>query len=468
MKNNLFSIDEYRNNPEFYFSKGLRYANQKNLEEAYKNLVKALQLEPDNPEYKFNMACFLSELRRQKEANRMFMDILLNFEPTMYDCYFGLGCNSFEAENNKKAAEYFEKYLYFDGDGEFSEEVAEMILYLKLYSEISHENKFLNHSAANFKKALKVLEHHENEKAMDYLYKSVISNPMNLQARNLLTMELMDRQQFIRAGYINSSVLCVSGEDIWANCLKILLLSSTKKHSKADRLSEILPFRNIGSREELLCVATILTVSNKIDVLIQLIEMYIVEYSDSLIYGILLLGYSLLSMKEKADGVIEIINGFNEKNTGLQQWVADKKSRLSHKDTNISGVEEYKTLFRISGEPMNYMYDPGKYSGIWEKNQNKKQILNKKYLPIVEGAVKHREIMYSRYYRKEIIGVLSDCLSRADGKINVLEEDITSFSAALEFIYCQLFNITMTKEELIYKYGISPASLNTAIKELSN
>lgn len=81
MDNNLLSIEDYRNNPEFYFSKGLRCANKRNLNDAYKYLMKASALEPDNTEYSFNMACFLSEMKRPREANRIFLDILQNYDP---------------------------------------------------------------------------------------------------------------------------------------------------------------------------------------------------------------------------------------------------------------------------------------------------------------------------------------------------------------------------------------------------
>ena len=105
MKNNLLSIEKYRNNPEFYFGKSLRCANKNKLNDAYKNLLKAMQLEPDNCEYKFNLACFLSEMQRPKAANKIFNDILINFNPAMFDCYFGLGCNSFEIGDIEKAAD---------------------------------------------------------------------------------------------------------------------------------------------------------------------------------------------------------------------------------------------------------------------------------------------------------------------------------------------------------------------------
>lgn len=467
MKNNLLSIEEYRNNPEFYFSKGLRYANKKNLEDAYKNIIKALELDPDNPEYKFNMACFLSELKRPNEANRMFMDILLNFEPTMYDCFFGLGCNNFEKEDNKKAAEYFEKYLYFDEDGEFSEEVSEMILYLKLYSEISHDNRFLNISGDNLKKALKSLDNNDGEKAIYYLYKSVISNPLNLEARNLLTMELLEQQQYIRAGYINSSVLNVSGEDTWANCLRIYILYIAKKQRKADRLLEILPFRNIEDREELLCISTTLVVFNKIDTLVKLIEMYIIEYSDPLIYSVLLLGYALLNMKEKAMGAIEIIKGMNTKNADLQKWLENLNTAMRGNCSSISAVEEYQNLLMINGEPKDYIYYTDKYRNIYEKSKIKKPALKKKYLPIVEDTVKHREIMYNKQYQKEIIGILCACLSGGIKKLVAVDGNFTAYSAALELIYCKLFHITISKEELLHKYGIPLKSLTKALSWLT-
>ncbi len=467
MKNNILSISEYRNNPEFYFSKGLRLANKKNLSEAYRNLTKALELEPDNSEYKFNMACFLSELQRPGEANRLFNDILINFDPTMFDCFFGLGCNSFEVGNNEKAAEYFDKYLYFDAEGEFSYEISEMAFYLKLYSEVSHNNRFLKTSASNLKKAQKQLEENSYEKAVGYLYKAIQANPFNVEARNQLTLALMEKRQFIRAEYMNSTVNIIDSENIWGNCLNIYLLSRSKKNAAFRRALELLPYRPMENRDELLCAATVLMVFDKTEELVKLVETYAVEYSDRLIYSVLMLAYIITGRRSKALELSELINICTENCGSLADWVSyiiDENNRGQIAD-NV--IKEYINLFCVNQEPMKPRYDAGKYYGLLMDNEFGKVKLPRKYAPIIEGALKNREIVYSSLYKKEITGIFTKAVQGLKQSIEPFGGSYDMYSAALEYSYCRLFHIEMEKGEIINKYKITSGLLNDALKVLN-
>ncbi len=464
MKNNVLKINEYRNNPEFYFSKGLRFANKKNLSEAYRNLMKALELEPDNSEYKFNMACFLCELQRPREANRMFNDILINFDPTMFDCFFGLGCNSFEEGNNEKAAEYFDKYLYFDADGEFSYEISEMSFYLKLYSEISHDNKFLKLSKDNLTKAEKLSLQNDNVKAISYLYKSIISNPMNIEARNQLTLLLMEEKQFIRAEYINNTVNIIDSGDIWGNCLYIYLLSQSKKRSALKRALELLPYRPIVNREELLCIATTLINFHKTTELVQLIEKYILEYGDQLIYSILLLGNVLMDKLDEAEELKWILSSCTQGDSRFVDWlsfITDKSNSQTIKD---SSVEQYIEVFSLHNETDNLRFHPSRYRRIIEKKSENRSKLPKKYASIIEDTVRNREIMYSKFYKKEIIEIFIKVLEGLSEPIRMDNTNCGKYSAALEYLYCKLYSIEIDKEEILKKYNVTTKELNNAIK----
>ncbi len=467
MKNNILSISEYRNNPEFYFSKGLRLANKKNLSEAYRNLMKALELEPDNSEYKFNMACFLSELQRPREANRLFNDILTNFDPTMFDCFFGLGCNSFEVGNNEKAAEYFDKYLYFDAEGEFSYEISEMAFYLKLYSEVSHNNKFLKTSATNLKKAQTYLKENNTEKAVGCLYKAIRANPFNVEARNQLTLALMEKQQFIRAEYINSTVNIIDSENIWGNCLNIYLLSRSKRKAVFRRALEILPYRPIENRDELLCAATVLMVFDKTEELVKLVETYAVEYSDRLVYSVLMLAYIITGRRSKALELSEMINVYTANCSSLADWVSyitDENNRGQIAD-NV--VKEYTNLFCVNQESIKSRYDAGRYYDLLRDRGPDKIKLPKKYAPIIEGALRNREIMYSSLYKKEIISILIKAVQNLKQSIEPFNGSYDMYSAALEYSYCRLFHIEMEKGEIILKYKITSGLLNDALKVLN-
>ncbi len=466
MKNNLLSIDEYRNNPEFYFSKGLRHANRKNLNEAYKNLSKALDLEPDNSEYKFNMACFLSELQCPKEANRMFNDILLNFEPTMYDCFFGLGCNSFELGDYKKAAEYFDKYLHFDGDGTFGEEVSEMVFYLKLYNEITLNTDFLKTSFSNLKKARKSLKENNSEKAMKQLYKSIDANPLNVEARNLLTLVLMEKRQYTRAMYINSTVENIDVEDVWAECMSVFIISNVKKNSRVKNSLDVLPFRPIDCREDLLCIAATLMAFDRTEELVRLMETYIVEYNDVLIYCILLLGYVALQKKENAGKITDIMETLSGNSQGLLQWTAAMKDCMKCKPEDFSAQEQYLKLFELNNEPVDFKYHPAKYFNLLGNSGTGNLKPGRKYQAIIDGAMRHREIMYSRNYKKEIIDLLISLEPDTGKAIEAVDSSYDAYSAALEFIYCRRYHIDMEKKELIRKYNINSILFEKVLKDM--
>ncbi|WP_024833084.1 tetratricopeptide repeat protein [Ruminiclostridium josui] len=471
MKNNLLSIDEYRNNPEFYFYKGLRCANKRNLNDAYKNLVKAAELSPDNMEYKFNIACFLSEMQRPREANRIFMDILLHYDPTMHDCYFGMGCNSFELGDMKKAAEYFEKYIYFESDGEFSEEVSEMIFYLKLYNDIAGDNRFLKLSQTNLKKAHKNLLNNKTEEAVSELYKAIAFNPMNTDARNLLILILLEQQNYKRASNFIATVTNIYSDDIWANSLKIYNLYHTRKYSRVEKLLKILPYRSIYNRKDLLCIATTLIMFNKINELINLLETYIVEYSDLLICSLLLIGYISTRNYSKATSILKNLQSISILDTNFSNWIKKVSGFIKYDDTSeISVLEEYKEIFRIIGEPEDYMYSPFKYIKIFENASKPRQRtvkkIPKKYNSVVECVVLHKEIMYVSEYEKEIIQILYNAIYHTGELLTDNEKDIVVLSAAIEYIYCKENFIRMEKEELIQKYGISSVAFNKVLKKI--
>lgn len=467
MKNNLLCIDEYRNNPEFYFSKSLRYADRNNLKDALKNLHKALELEPDNCEYKFNIACFLSEMRRHKEANKVFNDILLNYDPTMFECYFGLGCNSFELGDNEKAAEYFEKYLYFDRDGEFCEEVAELVFYLKVYENVSHSNQFEMRSNASLRYAKKYFGENKLNNAIRELCKSISSFPFNVEARNLLTLTLLEQQNYERADNICTTVRLIDKYNVWANCLCIYVLSHSRKHSRAKKFLETLILGEINNREDLLCIVTTLIVFNRVDELILLLEIYINQYADQLIFSTLLLGYCLTQNIEKFNEIYNVLLAVGKGNNELMRWLECIKGHaLALSIDKIIAIDEYCELFNIFDEDRNPMYDPFRYQELYSKLHDPKPKLSKKYMPIIDCAIKHREIMYIQQYRKEIICLLNNSIKGNEKPLNIEENGIEAYSAALEYNYCNLYFIECEKKDLIKKYGISSMLLEGALRDL--
>jgi tetratricopeptide (TPR) repeat protein len=163
MKNsNIKKILPYRRNSGFFFKAGIKYAEKKLFHKAVKFLGRAVEMEPFNLDYKFNFAGVLAELREYEKSNDILLDIIKNIDPTLTECYFGLGCNYFDTGDLKRAKEYFEKYIYFDPQGQFVEEVQDILSYLQVHSNVGMDRKLTKGSirkhVKNWKRLLKLIQ----------------------------------------------------------------------------------------------------------------------------------------------------------------------------------------------------------------------------------------------------------------------------------------------------------------------
>ena len=124
----------FERDSEFYFKAGLKHAYKKSYEKALKYLNTANSLERFNLDYLFNLAGIYAECGQIEKSNEVLKEIFLNIDPTISECYFGIACNYYDLEDYDRAVEYFEKYIKFDPDGEYAEDVNGVLFYLKLDS----------------------------------------------------------------------------------------------------------------------------------------------------------------------------------------------------------------------------------------------------------------------------------------------------------------------------------------------
>ena len=467
MKNNLLSLKDYRNNPEFYFSKGLRCANKRNLNDAYKYLLKASKMEPDNTEYSFNMACFLSEMRRPREANRIFADLLLHHDPTITECYFGLACNHFELGDVKKAAEYFERYFTFDSEGEFSEEVSEMIFYLKLYNEVSHDRKFIKVSKNNYSDALKMFEKGNLEYAEAKLYKAIIANSANLEARNLLTLVHLLKGELNKAIYINKSVHMLEPQNVWASCLRTYIVNVKKRHiSVLDKELLLLASLQMTDRRDVLTVAATLIAFNRRAELVLFLKKQIVFFCDELVYAVLLLAFVAVnydSYSMEMQNIISIAAG----NERLKEWSDNLVAKIDS-DGELDVHKEFFDILKLYGEEKTLECSPDIHYNLSKIKDNKYKKVQKPYTSIVESALEHKEIIYSKYYEKEIERILSRFIDNKNSKAFIDISEVDVCAAVMEYKYCSENYIDITNQELADKYSVTLQALNRTIKILEN
>ncbi|HSW35122.1 MAG TPA: tetratricopeptide repeat protein [Candidatus Limnocylindrales bacterium] len=143
---------------DYYMQKGTYYHRKNRLPRALLFLQKAIEIEPENPQHHYNLACLLSKTSRLKEANQIFKHIVQHLDPQLAVCYFHMAVNHGMMEELPEAKRCLLKYLHAFPEGEMAEEAAELLLVLEEDDETepfsqaldAHENDALLHLIADF------------------------------------------------------------------------------------------------------------------------------------------------------------------------------------------------------------------------------------------------------------------------------------------------------------------------------
>lgn len=217
-KKKILEINRYSNNAEFQFKAGQRLFNSGQTDRAFSCLSKAVALEPYNADYKFSLACLLSEMSRHESSTALLLDILKNIDPGYTECYFGIGCNYFEKGNLEKAREHFEKYLHFDPTGQYVFDAHDVLYYLDIYGD-SRLNGSLRRKAVKLaQKGEKLLLEGDPEKAAVLLDKALEYYPGLIGPRIILANIYFAQGDREKAISMAKSVLSLDSGNIEANC----------------------------------------------------------------------------------------------------------------------------------------------------------------------------------------------------------------------------------------------------------
>lgn len=206
------NIDEYRSNPGFFFRAGMRYINKNKPLQALNFLTKAVEKEPYNADYLFNLACVYAELRNIKESNKILLNIIKNIDPTIAECYFGIACNYFDSGDFVKAREYFEKYIESDCFGEFASESHEVLYYLDTYVDGNKKINRKKTATRLINEGVALIKERDYKKAYQKFDKAVEIDPMAIIQRNYLSLMSFFNGEIDKAISISKSVLKVEFE----------------------------------------------------------------------------------------------------------------------------------------------------------------------------------------------------------------------------------------------------------------
>lgn len=229
------NVLKYKRDPELYFRVGLRHASRQMYGNALKFLNEAAEKEPYNSDYQFNLACVLAELREVDRSNRIFMNIIINIDPTFAECYFGIACNYFDTGNFKKAREYFERYILMDSEGDLIEEAYDVLNYLKLYNDVGTDSKRERVFRHLSNEARKLLFDGQYEKAGAKLEKALEINPDATYERILLSMASYRQRNTAKAISLARSSLMIEKDDMLAHLMLSLYHASSGERDLFDK-----------------------------------------------------------------------------------------------------------------------------------------------------------------------------------------------------------------------------------------
>ncbi len=111
----------------YYYQKGSYYHRKNKLSKALLFLKKAVEIEPDNVESHYHLACLLSKSSRLQEANRIFKHLVSNLDPELTECYFLMALNYGLMDDMARARRYLKKYLHIDPEGEMAGEAYDLL-----------------------------------------------------------------------------------------------------------------------------------------------------------------------------------------------------------------------------------------------------------------------------------------------------------------------------------------------------
>lgn len=175
----------FTKNAEYFFQRALTYYHQNNLMKAKKYLLRAVQLDDEEPTYICQLAAVLAELGEFDESNRWLRYIVTEVDPTLAECHFFLANNYVHLGQFEKAEEEALTYLEADPEGEFVEDAEDLLYFIGSESLSANEENIIiqKHIAAK-----KKMEEGRFFEAIDLFKRMIKEHPQFWAAYNNLAL----------------------------------------------------------------------------------------------------------------------------------------------------------------------------------------------------------------------------------------------------------------------------------------
>ena len=217
-------IIPFEQDGEFYYKKALRFTENKNYYNALSYYRRALSKEPYNSEFLLSLAETYTEMCYYQESNRVLFKVAHNNDDVTSDFYFGLGCNFMGMNEYKRAEDAFESYLQLEPEGQYSEDVYDMLEAIQSHEMLIYENELKNEKSktaellALAQEGKTLLDDGKYDAAIKIFEEVVNEEPKFLHVKNNLSLAYFMNDKHKKAVSIAREVLDIDNKNVHAVC----------------------------------------------------------------------------------------------------------------------------------------------------------------------------------------------------------------------------------------------------------
>ena len=381
-KKKVSGIIPFKQDAELFFRIGVKYANKKMFNDSLRFFDKAVKLEPFNADYQFNRACVLAEIKEIKKSNDALLNILKNIDPTMTDCYFGIGCNFFDVGNLKKAKEYFEKYIYFEPNGQFVDETYDILYYLQVYDDVGpgrNRNKQFLRLTKEGKDLLKAGLFLE---ACAKLEKAIEIDPEAKPPRNDLSIALFCAGEEDKAISVAKSVLKLEPKNVIANCNLLLFFASARKLKEYNEQLKVVASLEISDKEHFIkLLDTYIKLDDHLNIVRIMVD-YLREKCEPIFYHLVSIAFFNLKEHGNAKELWDSMNTYYPQYHLLTSYYSEINVNIINGTKTFEKLD-YNTklpeqLDKENAEKLSMVmgYETSLLEELWKKDRDVKDVLS--------------------------------------------------------------------------------------------
>lgn len=228
---------------DFYYERAIRYLDKLNFQKALRYLRKAVELEPNNPDYHCSVAGVLAELGKYEESNRFLWHVLEEIDPSLDECHFYLASNYASMMEFELAEQHILCYLRNAPDSIYAEEAEDLLDYIEIHLQdiprLPEDEEELE-TILQHDRARRMLEEGKFNEASRLLQKLVKERPDFIAARNNLALCYYYMGRFEKAMDTVQHVLEEDPTNIHGLCNLAVFYSHLEQQDELNELLHVL------------------------------------------------------------------------------------------------------------------------------------------------------------------------------------------------------------------------------------